>query len=117
MSQLSTCPQGCTWNGSFPPIADIQPTDTVTDMTDHPDQAARDEWQTRLYDASYRFGIAMRKLNDTNPWPENPVLAQAINTLATELWDRCFSVTEIRTALEEAAAGLSRYAAGQEVRS
>lgn len=88
----------------------------MDDMTDQPDQAARDEWQTRLYDASYRFGVAMRELNDTNPWPDNPVLAQAINTLATELWDRCFSLTEIRTALEEAAADLPRYAAGQEVR-
>lgn len=88
----------------------------MADMTDQPDQATRDEWQTRLNDASYRFGKAMRELNDTNPWPENPVLAQAINTLATELWDRCFSLTEIRTALEEAAADLPRYAAGQEVR-
>ena len=82
-------------------------------MTGHPDQAARDEWQTRLYDASYRFGVAMRELSDANPWPEDPVLSQAINTLATELWDRCFGLTEIRTALEEAAADLPRYAAGQ----
>jgi hypothetical protein len=86
-------------------------------MTDQPDQAARDEWQTRLYDASYRFGVEMRELNDTNPWPDNPVLPQAINTLATELWDQCFSLTEIRAALEDAAADLPRYAAGQEVRT
>ena len=85
-------------------------------MTDQPDQAARDEWQTRLNDASYRFSVALRELNDTNPWPDNPVLAQAINALATELWDRCFSLTEIKTALEEAATDLPRYAAGQEVR-
>lgn len=85
-------------------------------MTDQPDQAARDEWQTRLHDASYQFGVAMRELADTNPWPENPVLAQAINKLGTELWDRCFSLTEIRTALEKAASDLPRYAAGQEVR-
>ena len=81
-----------------------------------PDQAARDEWQTGLYEASYRFSVAVRELNDTNPWPENPVLEQAINTLATELWDRCFPLTEIRKALEEAAADLPRYAAGNEVR-
>lgn len=85
-------------------------------MTDQLDQVARDEWQTRLYDASYQFGTAIRELNDTNPWPESPVLAQAISTLATELWDRRFSLTEIRTALEEAAADLPRYAAGREVR-
>ena len=85
-------------------------------MADRTDQAARDEWQTRLHDASYRFGIAMRELDDTNPWPEDPVLAQAINTLATELWDQGFSLTEIRTALGEAASDLPRYAAGREVR-
>jgi hypothetical protein len=85
-------------------------------MTEQPDQAARDEWQTRLYETSYRFSVALRELNDTNPWPEQPVLGQAINTLATELWDRCFSLTEIKTALEEAAADLPRYASGQEFR-
>lgn len=103
-------------NVRFPPIADIRPTVTVADMADQPDQSARDEWQTRLYDTSYQFGIAMRELNDTNPWPETPVLAQAMNTVATELWDKCLSLTEIRTAFEEAAADLQRYAAGQELR-
>jgi hypothetical protein len=86
-------------------------------MTDHPDQSARDEWQTRLADASYQFSVALRELSDTNPWPDNPALAQVINALATELWDRSFSVTEIRAAFEEAAADLPRYAAGQEVRT
>ena len=85
-------------------------------MTDQPDQAARDEWQTRLADESYRFSVALRELNDANPWPDNPVLVQAINTLATELWDRCFSLTEIQAALQQAAADLPRYAAGQQVR-
>lgn len=85
-------------------------------MTDQPDQAARDEWQTRLYEASYRLSVALRELNDTNPWPEHPVLEQAINTLATELWDRCFPLSEIKKAFEAAAADLPRYAAGQEVR-
>jgi hypothetical protein len=61
--------------------------------------------------------VSLRKLHETNPWPEDhPVLSQAINTLATELWDRCFSATEIRTAFEEAAADLPRYAAGHETR-
>jgi hypothetical protein len=85
-------------------------------MTDQPDQAARDEWQSKLYDASYRLSVALRELHDTNPWPEQPVLKQAINTLATELWDRCFPLTEIREAFEAAAADLPRYAAGQELR-
>ena len=95
----------------------MQPSVIVVDMNDQPDQAARDEWQSRLYDASYRFGVAIRDLNDSNPWPENPVLAEAINTLATELWDQGFGLTEIRTALDEAAADLPRYAADREVRS
>ena len=85
-------------------------------MTDGPEQIARDQWQTALHEASYRFSVALRELNDSNPWPEQPVLGQAINTLATELWDRCFSLTEIRTALEEAAADLPRYTAGREFR-
>jgi hypothetical protein len=85
-------------------------------MTDQPNQTARDAWQTRLLEASYQYSVALRELNDTNPWPDNPVLGQAINTLATELWDRSFSLTEIRAALEEASADLPRYAAGQDVR-
>lgn len=85
-------------------------------MTDETDQAARDGWQTQLYEAAFRFSASLRELNNTNPWPENPVLAQAIKTLGTELWDRCFSLTEITTAFKEAAADLPRYAAGQEVR-
>jgi hypothetical protein len=85
-------------------------------MTDQPDQATRDEWQSRLHDASYRLSVALRELKDTNPWPEQPVLGQAINTLATELWDLRFPLTEIREAFEAAALDLPRYAAGQEVR-
>jgi hypothetical protein len=85
-------------------------------MTDQTDQAARDEWQTRLYEASHTLAETLRELNDSNPWPERPVLGQAINTLATELWDRCFALTEIREAFQAAAADLPRYTAGQEVR-
>ena len=85
-------------------------------MTDAPDQAARDEWQSRLLYVTHSLSVSLRELNDTNPWPEYPVLGQAINTLATELWDRCFPLSEIRAAFEEAAADLPRYAAGEEVR-
>jgi len=89
-------------------------------MTDHPDQRdqrAKDQWQTDLYEAVYRFSVSLRELNNDNPWPRgHPMLAQAMNTLATELWDQSFSVTEIRAALEEAAADLPRYAAGQKTR-
>ncbi|WP_374526670.1 hypothetical protein [Sphingopyxis sp.] len=85
-------------------------------MNEQLNQATHDEWQTQLYEAIYQFSSTLRKLNDTNPWPENAVLGQAINTLATELWDRRFHLSEIQRALEEAAADLPRYAADQEVR-
>jgi hypothetical protein len=84
---------------------------------EQPNQAAKDKWQTDFHEVIYRFSVALRELHDTNPWPEDhPALGNAINTLATELWDRCFSVTEIRAAFEEAAADLPRYAAGHDVR-
>lgn len=86
-------------------------------MTDQHEQVTRDEWQAALYEASYRYSLALEDLHKTNPWPADPVLAQAINTLSTELWDRFFSVTEIASAFREAAADLPRYAAGDEVRS
>lgn len=85
-------------------------------MADEHEQAARDDWQTALYEASYRYSLALKELHKTNPWPDNPVLAQAINTLGTELWDCSFDVTEIASAFLEAAADLPRFAAGDEVR-
>ncbi|WP_370677526.1 hypothetical protein [Pleomorphomonas sp. PLEO] len=82
---------------------------------DH-DQAAKDAWQATLYDTVYEFSVALKKLHETNPWPEYQVVPMAIDTLATELWDRCFSLTEITTAFVDAAADLPRYAGGKEVR-
>ena len=86
------------------------------EMTEQPDQDARDEWQTRLSEVVYRLSVSLRELHETNPWPEQPVLEQAINSLATELWDRCFTQTEITAAFKEAVATLPRYTAGEEVR-
>jgi hypothetical protein len=85
-------------------------------MTEEEQQAAHDEWQTRLYEATYRLSVALRELHDSNPWPHLPALRQAVDTLATELWDRCFPLSEIKEAFEAAAADLPRYAAGEEVR-
>lgn len=81
------------------------------------DQAEKDAWQAALHDTVYEFALALRRLHAKNPWPENPVVSSAMDMLATELWDRCFSVTEITTAFLEAAASLPRYTAGDEVRS
>jgi len=85
-------------------------------MTDDPDQIARDNWQTALYSASHNYSAALKELHRTNPWPEHPVLAHAINTLATELWDRCFSAREIASAFQDAIDGLPGYTAGEDVR-
>lgn len=85
-------------------------------MTNQADQDANDQWQTDLYEAAYRFSVSLKALHESNPWPEDPVLERSMNTLATELWDRCFSQTEIRIAFEKAIADLPRYAAGEEIR-
>lgn len=85
-------------------------------MTDDQKQVARDEWQTALYEASYQYSVILKKLHETNPWPEHSVLANAINTLATELWDRCFRATDISAAFQSAVAGLPAYTAGDDIR-
>ena len=78
---------------------------------------AEDIWQFRLNTAAYQFGLALKELHATNPWPDNPVLPIAINNLMTELWDHFFSQTEIREAFEAAVADMPRYAAGHEKRT
>ena len=80
------------------------------------DQLAKDDWQSALHEASHRYSVALKELHETNPWPDIPVIDLAINTVATELWDRCFGLTEIATAFTKAAADLPRYAAGKEFR-
>lgn len=80
------------------------------------DQASRDQWQTRLYEAVYGLSVSLKELHEANPWPENPVLGQAINTLATELWDRGFSQMEIQAAFGQAIVDLPRYTADLEYR-
>jgi hypothetical protein len=80
------------------------------------DQAAKDASQAALQDAAIVFAEALQKLHKTNPCPEHSALDQAVNLLATELWNRRFSVTEIAIALSRAAADLPRYAAAEDVR-
>ncbi|TXC69775.1 hypothetical protein FSB78_01460 [Sphingomonas ginsenosidivorax] len=85
-------------------------------MTDEQNQVACHEWQTALYEASYQYFVALKKLHETNPWPEHPVLANAINTLATELWDQCFRATNISAAFQSAVVGLPAYTAEDDIR-
>jgi hypothetical protein len=61
-------------------------------MTEDPALAANDAWQTAFHEVAYRFSVALKEFQQTNPWPETQVLAPAINLLATELWDRGFSL-------------------------
>ena len=84
-------------------------------MTDLPSNS-EDEWQSRYDAAVYAFGLALKDLHKSNPWPEYPLLAKAMIYLATELWDHCFSQTEIREALQAAIDELPHYAAGDEIR-
>jgi hypothetical protein len=66
--------------------------------------------------AAYNFGVACATFRDTSPFPQVVPLDVIINALMTELWDRCFSQSEIRAAFEDALADMNRYAAGEERR-
>jgi aminoglycoside phosphotransferase len=85
-------------------------------MADDRDQANTEAWQAALRVAVNDFAAALRQLHDSNPSSETPVVAEAVNMLATELWDRRFTVTEVTKAFLEAAAGLPGYTDGNEVR-
>lgn len=83
-------------------------------MTENSD--IRDAWQTRFHDVIWKFGEDLSDLHRANPWPDSPLLLQAINHLMTELWDKGFSQSEIREAFNAAVADMPRYAAGEERR-
>lgn len=86
-------------------------------MDDQNEQDRKDEWQSRSGSAVYQFGLELKELHHSNPWPHLPLLPEAMNHLMTELWDHGFSQTEIREAFQRAVADMPRYAAGEEVRS
>ena len=76
-----------------------------------------DEPWLRADRAAVEFGAECALLRDLNAYPDRSPLDEIINTLMTELWDRRFGQTEIRTAFEAALADMNRYAAGEERRS
>jgi len=41
----------------------------------------KDAWQLRASTTVYNFGVALRELHDSNPWPDQPVLPRAMNHL------------------------------------
>lgn len=79
----------------------------------------RDEtfWEQECADSAYEFGLQCAKLVTRNPPHAGAPLDFIINCFMTELWDRNFSQSEIRTAFAEAISDMPRYAAGEERRS
>ena len=75
-----------------------------------------DRWQCEHRKLVQDFAQAITELHQSNPWPDFPLLPNAMDYLMTELLDRCFSQTEIREAFERALRNLPRYASGEEVR-
>lgn len=71
--------------------------------------------QLRAIAAADAFAKCCAELRDA-PSDAKVELDDIINTLMTELWDRCFSQTEIRGAFESAIVDMNRYAAGVERR-
>jgi hypothetical protein len=67
-------------------------------------------WQLAHMNAAHDFAAACAKLHESHPGDDLPALEIVMTTLATELWDRDFSQTEIRQAFEEALAALPAYA-------
>ncbi len=64
-------------------------------------------WELQCLDAAHDFALRCTELYSSNPYSEVP-LRRVINSLVTELWDRGFSQSEIRTAFEEAVANMPR---------
>jgi hypothetical protein len=74
-------------------------------------------WEGQGADAAYEFALRCAVLVTQNPYNVAAPLKGIINSLMTELWDRNFSQSEIRTAFEDAIKDMPRYAAGEERRS
>ncbi len=75
-----------------------------------------DSWHLQAVDAPAAFAKECFALAKSNACNLQSPLSSIINNLMTELWDRNFSQTEIRTAFEEAIKDMPRYTAGLERR-
>ena len=73
-------------------------------------------WERRRLDAATQFAEWCVQLKKENPYPDTDALQCIADDLVTELWDRFFSQTEIRSAFENALVNLPGYAAGEERR-
>ncbi len=76
-----------------------------------------DRWQDEWREAIYNIAEILKEKHQNNPWPHIPVLPEAMQYLMTELWDRGFSQTEIREALDAANSAMPTYTVGQERRT
>ena len=74
-----------------------------------------DPWELQCLDAAAAFAEECARLYSSNPYAEVQ-LQRIINILMTELWDRGFSQSDMRSAFESAVADMPRYAGGQERR-
>ena len=83
-------------------------------MTEHNDDHP---WEGQCVDTAYEFGLRCANLVAQNPYNQAAPLDFIVNAFMTELWDRNFSQTEIRTAFKSAMEDMPRYAAGNERRS
>jgi hypothetical protein len=81
--------------------------------------ADKGSWEGQCADAAYIFGLRCAELRKSNPYKEDygqhmygpqSDLEFFIGTLATELWDRNFSLTEIQKAFAGALETLPEYA-------
>jgi hypothetical protein len=72
-------------------------------------------WEGRCLEEAHKFSLRCVELRDGNPH-DRPPLEEIVPDLITELWDRGFSESEIRTAFERALSELPQYTAGEERR-
>lgn len=72
-------------------------------------------WETRCLDEAHKFALSCAELRQSNPYGR-PTLEVVIADLTTELWDRGFSQSEIKSAFERALHDLPQYAAGEDRR-
>ncbi len=73
-------------------------------------------WEGQCIDATNQFAARCSELKKQNPYSETDTMKYIADALVTDLLDRFFSQTEIRSAFESALANLPKYAAGEERR-
>lgn len=73
-------------------------------------------WEGQYTSITHEFAKQCYELKNSNPYANYIALDAIMTSLATELWDYCFSRTEIDMAFRLAVERLSTYCAGNEQR-